>query len=103
MTINYEAYTLPSEAIRGRLGVIPLRKKVAAAPSTRPCEVAKRFLRLRLVGEPIRTVDVVAAAAGEGIGQRTLYRAKTKLGIAARKDGPVALGGGTLQPNRGWK
>ncbi len=74
------------------------RPVVAAGPSARPTSVvharpptlprkadAAQFLRERLANGPVRQVDVTVAAAAEGIADRTLRRARVRLGVVATK------------------
>jgi hypothetical protein len=52
-------------------------------------DVAKRFIRMRLVDGPVDSTKISEAAAIKGISRDTLRRAKIELGICARKDGAL--------------
>jgi hypothetical protein len=57
-------------------------------PVVTPRDVAKRFLVIRLVCEPVEATKLLRTAVIKGISPATLRRAKADLGIKARKDGP---------------
>jgi hypothetical protein len=71
----------------------------AAAESKSPAarDSVKKFLEDLLGSGPVPKMDIEEAAAAEGISERTLYRAKTDLKIAAKKDGPMKDGQRTWQ------
>ncbi len=63
-------------------------------PSVRPPGAdADRFLSEILADGPMRQVDVTKAAAAQGIADRTLRRARGRLGVVATKHG---FGGGSF-------
>jgi hypothetical protein len=55
-------------------------------------DVAKRHLRIRLFDGPISSERILRGAAIKGISQATLRRAKNKVGVVVRKDGPLVVG-----------
>jgi putative DNA primase/helicase len=55
------------------------------SPSTR--DEAKKFLLAMLASGPVPRADIEDAAEGNGIAERTLFRAKAELGVVATKDG----------------
>lgn len=59
--------------------------------SSSALDTAMAFLREFLAGGPRSRVDIDDAADGNGVAQRTLFRAKGELGVIAKK---VGLGGG---------
>jgi len=67
-------------------------------PVITPRDVAKRFLKIRLVVEPVEAKKLLQAAAIKGIGLRALTQAKRELRIQVKRDGPVVAG----QPTWRW-
>ena len=64
------------------------RKSARAAPSMSPPGAdADRFLSEMLAKGAMRQVDVTKAAAAQGIADRTLRRARVRLGVVATKHG----------------
>jgi hypothetical protein len=60
----------------------------AATESRSPAarDHAKKFLAEMLAAGPVPKTDIEDAAEGNGIAERTLRRAKSDLGVIARKD-----------------
>jgi hypothetical protein len=58
----------------------------AKSPAAR--DSAKKFLTELLADGPVAKKDIEDAAEGNGISERTLFRAKAELGVVAKKDGP---------------
>ena len=64
------------------------RKSPLVTPSMPPPGAdADRFLSEMLANGPMRQVDVTQAAAAQGIADRTLRRARVRLGVVATKHG----------------
>jgi hypothetical protein len=74
--------------------VTALEAMQAAAESKSPGarDHAKWFLKTLLAEEPVSAADVQEAAKENGISRRTLFRAKSELGIEAKKDGAAVNG-----------
>lgn len=56
------------------------------SPSAR--EEAKKFLTDLLANGPVAKTEIEDAAKGNGIAERTLFRAKSELKVMAKRDGP---------------
>jgi hypothetical protein len=60
---------------------------MSAGKSSSARDDAKEFLAGLLAAGPILKSDIEDAAGGNGVAERTLFRAKAELGVIARKDG----------------
>jgi DNA polymerase len=67
----------------------------AKGPAAR--DAAKNFINDILGNGPVGSDDIEEAAKANGIAKRTLYRAKSELGVKAVKDGPMKDGQRTWQ------
>jgi hypothetical protein len=70
-----------TEAIKAEAGT------VSSSSGTGPRDVAKKFLADLLANGPVLKKEIEDAAEGNGIAGRTLSRAKSDLGVIAKKNG----------------